>query len=141
MLSRRSVFAFSLLSYHSRSERIICFVQSGATCIFHTAAPAVVANPPPALYHKVNVIGTTTALAAAAAHRVPKFVYTSSAGNVYNGNDLIDCDERMPVPPDQKDEYNVSKAKAEELVLAANGQDGLHTVALRPAGIFGCVFE
>lgn len=70
---------------------------------------------------------------------MPKIVYTSSAGNVYNGNDLIDCDERMPVPEDQKDEYNVSKAQAEALVLAANGQDGLHTVAIRPAGIFGLV--
>lgn len=80
-----------------------------------------------------------TILAVAAAHRIPKIVYTSSAGNVYNGNDLIDCDERMPVPEDQKDEYNVSKSQAEALVLAANGQDGLHTVALRPAGIFGYV--
>ena len=68
---------------------------------------------------------------------MPKVVYTSSAGNVYNGNDLIDCDERMPVPPDQTDEYNNSKAQAEAMVLAANGQDGLHTVAIRPAGIFG----
>jgi len=76
-------------------------------------------------------------LAAAAAHRVPKVVYTSSAGNVYNGTDLIDADERMPVPEDQFDAYNASKAEAEALVLAANGQDGLSTVALRPAGIFG----
>jgi nucleoside-diphosphate-sugar epimerase len=35
------------------------------------------------------------------------------------------------------DAYNDSKAKAEALVLAANGQGGLLTVALRPAGIFG----
>ena len=45
----------------------------------------------------------------------------------------------MPVPPDQTDEYNSSKAQAEAMVLAANGQDGLHTVAIRPAGIFWCV--
>lgn len=37
------------------------------------------------------------------------------------------------------DEYNESKAKAEEIVLAANGKEGLLTVALRPAGIFGFV--
>lgn len=77
-------------------------------------------------------------LAAAAAHRVPKFVYTSSAGNVYNQTDLIDADERLTVPEDQHDAYNSTKAEAEALVLAANGKDGLHTVALRPAGLFGC---
>lgn len=35
------------------------------------------------------------------------------------------------------DHYNETKLKAEELVLAANGKDGLYTVSLRPAGIFG----
>jgi sterol-4alpha-carboxylate 3-dehydrogenase (decarboxylating) len=37
------------------------------------------------------------------------------------------------------DAYNESKSKAEEIVLQANGKDGLLTVALRPAGIFGLV--
>ncbi|KAF8307532.1 C-3 sterol dehydrogenase [Clavulina sp. PMI_390] len=111
--------------------------KSGATCIFHTAAPAAANNPPKGLYRKVNVEGTKTVLACAAAYKVPKVVYTSSAGNVYNGTDLIDCDERMTVPKEQVDEYNVTKVEAERLVLAANGQDGLHTVALRPSGIFG----
>jgi len=35
------------------------------------------------------------------------------------------------------DAYNESKAKAEQMVLEANGKQGLLTVALRPAGIFG----
>jgi len=43
----------------------------------------------------------------------------------------------LPSPKDALDAYNESKAKAEEIVLAANGKDGLLTVALRPAGIFG----
>jgi nucleoside-diphosphate-sugar epimerase len=90
------------------------------------------------LFYRINVLGTKTVLACAAAHRVPKFVYTSSAGNVYNQTDLIDIDERLSVPENQRDAYNATKAEAEALVLAANGQDGLHTVALRPAGIFGC---
>lgn len=50
-------------------------------------------------------------------------------------------DERLPFPDTFMDAYNESKAKAEELVLEANGKDGLLTVALRPAGIFGCVFS
>lgn len=51
--------------------------------------------------------------------------------------DLIGVDERMPIPEMQLDAYNKSKAQAEALVLDANGKEGLHTVALRPAGIFG----
>ena len=45
----------------------------------------------------------------------------------------------MPFPEKAMDAYNESKAKAEEMVLAANGEEGLLTVALRPAGIFGSV--
>jgi len=89
------------------------------------------------LFYKVNASRTKSVLAAVAAHPVPKVVYTSSTGNVYNGNDLIDCNVRMPVPPDQTDEYNGSKEHAEAMVLAANGQHGLHTAAIRLAGIFG----
>jgi sterol-4alpha-carboxylate 3-dehydrogenase (decarboxylating) len=85
----------------------------------------------------VNVDGTKAIIAAAKENKVPKLVYTSSAGVVFNGHDLINIDERMPIPDKPLDAYNESKAKAEELVLAANGTDGLLTVSLRPAGIFG----
>lgn len=68
---------------------------------------------------------------------VRKLVYTSSAGVVFNGQDLINVDERVPYPAKAMDAYNESKAKAEAMVLEANGVKGLLTVALRPAGIFG----
>ncbi|KAI0247142.1 C-3 sterol dehydrogenase [Lactifluus subvellereus] len=110
--------------------------KSGATCIIHTASPTAGLQDP-ALYWKVNVDGTRAVIAAAKENKVPKLVYTSSAGVVFNGQDLIDVDERIPLPDKPLDAYNESKAKAEELVLAANGTDGLLTVALRPAGIFG----
>lgn len=46
----------------------------------------------------------------------------------------------MPYPKFTSDlAYNETKAKAEEAVLAANGKNGLLTVAIRPAGIFGYV--
>jgi len=110
--------------------------KSGATCIIHTASPTAGLQDP-ALYWKVNVDGTKAVIAAAKENKVPKLVYTSSAGVVFNGQDLIHVDERIPLPEKPLDAYNESKAKAEELVLAANGIDGLLTVALRPAGIFG----
>jgi sterol-4alpha-carboxylate 3-dehydrogenase (decarboxylating) len=59
---------------------------------------------------------------------------------VFDGGDLVDVDERLPFPEKPFDPYNESKAIAEEVVLAANGQGGLYTVALRPSGIFGFVF-
>ena len=109
--------------------------QSGATCIIHTASPPHGLDP--AIYWKVNVEGTKAVIAAAVAQSVPKLVFTSSAGVIFNGHDIIDVDERLPYPEKHFDAYNESKAKAEELVLEANGKNGLKTVALRPAGIFG----
>ena len=93
------------------------------------------------MYWKVNVDGTKAIIAAAQSQHVRKLVYTSSAGVVFNGNDLINVDERSPMPAQAMDAYNESKVKAEELVLGANGQQGLLTVSLRPAGIFGYVRE
>ncbi|KAI0050420.1 C-3 sterol dehydrogenase [Auriscalpium vulgare] len=110
--------------------------KSGATCIIHTASPPHGIEDP-ALYWKVNVDGTKAVIAAAVANGVKKLVYTSSAGVVFNGEDLIDVDERLPFPTKPLDAYNESKATAEDVVLAANDVDGLLTVALRPAGIFG----
>ncbi|KAL4244680.1 hypothetical protein ABKN59_010242 [Abortiporus biennis] len=110
--------------------------KSGTTCIIHTASPAHGLEDP-ALYWKVNVDGTKAVIAAAQACGVRKLVYTSSAGVVFNGADIIDVDERAPFPEKAMDAYNESKAKAEEMVLAANGKQGLLTIALRPAGIFG----
>ena len=111
-------------------------VQSGTTCIIHTASPHATANNP-ALFHKVNVDGTKAVIAAAVECGVRKLVFTSSAGVVFNGEDIINVDERVPFPEVPMDAYNDTKAKAERLVLEANGKSGLLTVALRPAGIFG----
>ncbi|KAJ3789192.1 C-3 sterol dehydrogenase [Lentinula aff. detonsa] len=110
--------------------------RSGTTCIIHTASPPAGLNDP-ALYWKVNVDGTKAIIAAAVQNKVRKLVFTSSAGVVFNGNSLSNVDERLAPPERPMDAYNESKQKAEEAVITANGKDGLLTVALRPAGIFG----
>ncbi|KAH7927634.1 C-3 sterol dehydrogenase [Leucogyrophana mollusca] len=110
--------------------------RSGTTCIIHTASPTAGAKDP-SIYHKVNVEGTKAVIAAAVAAGVPKLVYTSSAGVVFDGNDVINLDERAPYPEKPFDAYNESKALGEALILEASGKGGLLTVALRPAGIFG----
>ncbi|RXW24479.1 hypothetical protein EST38_g1331 [Candolleomyces aberdarensis] len=109
---------------------------SGTTCIIHTASPPAGLTDG-SLYFKVNVDGTRAVIEAAVACGVRKLVFTSSAGVVFNGGDIIDVDERLPYPDVPLDAYNDSKAKAEALVIASNGKGGLLTVALRPAGIFG----
>ncbi|GAA5895983.1 uncharacterized protein JCM6883_001680 [Sporobolomyces salmoneus] len=109
--------------------------QSGATTVFHTASPWTGSGKE--VCEKVNVEGTQTIVDACVQEGVKKLVFTSSAGTVYNGVDLINVDERMPFPKEELDPYNVTKAKAERIVLEANGRNGLLTVALRPAGIFG----
>jgi sterol-4alpha-carboxylate 3-dehydrogenase (decarboxylating) len=114
-------------------------VQSGATCIIHTASPPHGVKDD-ALYWRVNVDGTRAVIDAAVASGVRKLVYTSSAGVVFDGQDLSNIDERLPPPERAMDPYNESKAKAESMVLEANGKGGLLTVALRPAGIFGFAF-
>ena len=124
-----------LISFVVYSLSQIYSIQSGTTCIIHTASPPHGLDP--AIYWKVNVEGTKAVIAAAVASHVKKLVYTSSAGAIFNGQNIIDVDERLPFPEKPLDAYNESKAKGEELVLAANGKDGLLTVALRPAGIFG----
>jgi sterol-4alpha-carboxylate 3-dehydrogenase (decarboxylating) len=114
--------------------------SSGTTCIIHTASPpAALKLEDPDLYWRVNLGGTKAIIAAAVETGVRKLVFTSSAGVVFNGADLIDVDERTPFPEKPMDAYTESKAKAEEAVLEANGKHGLLTVALRPAGIFGSV--
>lgn len=111
--------------------------------MIHTASP--IHGQAAALYEAVNIRGTSNVIASCIANSVPKLVYTSSAGVVYNGNeDLVDVDERMDIPKEALDAYNKTKADAERLVLDANGaplesekQSLLRTCALRPAGIFG----
>jgi sterol-4alpha-carboxylate 3-dehydrogenase (decarboxylating) len=109
--------------------------------IIHTASPAMVAQTDRALYHRVNVVGTETLLAAARqAPSVHGFVYTSSASVVHDTvSDLVNADESYPVlrAPRQREYYSETKAMAEQLVLAANERGRLLTTAIRPSAIFG----
>jgi sterol-4alpha-carboxylate 3-dehydrogenase (decarboxylating) len=107
--------------------------------VHHTASP-LTSLLDKTIYEKVNVRGTANVIQACQRSDVKKLVFTSSAGVVFDGHDNINIDERMPYPEKAMDAYNDTKAQAERLVLGANtdaGTEGLKTVALRPAGIFG----
>ncbi|GAA6005958.1 hypothetical protein JCM11491_004072 [Sporobolomyces phaffii] len=112
---------------------------SGATTVFHTASPH--ANATADVWHRVNVDGTRAVVAACRAAGVKKLVFTSSATVVFDNDALKNVDERIPTVDVEGDRgeptYVSTKAKAEKIVLDANGQDGLLTCSLRLSGIIG----
>lgn len=134
--------------------------------VFHTASPWI--HSTREVCEKVNVEGTKTVVTACKQAGVRKLVYTSSAGIVFEAADLVNVDERLEARSEKAvGPYNDTKvraklalleqttqialmsngnwlyvleqARAEHVVLSANGEDGLLTCAIRPAGIFGCV--
>lgn len=107
----------------------------GCDAVCHVAAKAGVWGPF-IEYHRANVIGTQHVIAACQKHGVPKLVYTSSPSVVYAGGDECGIDESVPYPERYLTHYPKTKAEAERLVLAANGES-LATVALRPHLIWG----
>ncbi|CAN3357416.1 sterol-4-alpha-carboxylate 3-dehydrogenase Erg26p, decarboxylating [Diutina catenulata] len=107
---------------------------SKCTVIVHSASP--MHGLAQEIYQKVNVEGTETLLRVAEAEGIKSFVYTSSAGVIFNGQDVYNADESWPYPAVHMDGYNETKATAETAVMKAN-KPGFHTVCLRPAGIFG----
>ncbi|CCG81851.1 Sterol-4-alpha-carboxylate 3-dehydrogenase [Taphrina deformans PYCC 5710] len=106
----------------------------GVDLIIHTASP--VHGLGRVVYFKVNVEGTRTIINVAKQVGVSGMVYTSSAGVVFNGGDLINVNETAPIPAVAMDAYNESKAVAEKLVLDSNSSE-FRTCAIRPAGLFG----
>lgn len=108
----------------------------GQDAVFHAAAKAGVWGRA-ADYERANVTATRNVLAACEQHRVPRLVFTSSPSVVFDGADQLDAGNDLPYPKRFLAHYPRTKARAEQLVLAANGHWGLATCALRPHLIFG----
>lgn len=107
----------------------------GVDVVFHVAAKAGVWGDYEE-YHRINVLGTETVLSAMRNAGVGRLVYTSSPSVVFHGGDCEGADESLPYPDTYLTHYPKTKAIAERMVLAANG-DNLATVALRPHLIWG----
>ncbi|WP_437203886.1 NAD-dependent epimerase/dehydratase family protein [Planctomicrobium sp. SH664] len=109
---------------------------SGMDSVFHVAAlPGIWGKWE--MFHGINTRGTGHVLQACLKHNVRKLIYTSSPSVVYDGQTHLDADETLPYPARYLCHYPHSKAIAEREVLAANGQQGLLTMALRPHLIWG----
>jgi len=109
---------------------------SDIDCVFHCAA-LTDAWAPPSLYEAVNVTGTTNMIRACQEHGVTRLVFTSSSSVVLDGSDCQNGDESMKYVTKPLNAYSASKQRAEQAVLAANGERGLQTAALRPHCVFG----
>ena len=108
---------------------------AGHATVFHTAAKVGVWGRS-ADFFRTNVFGTRAILAGCRAHGVARLVYTSTPSVVYNGRNLANADESLPLTTACPSPYPLTKAIAERDVLAANSPT-LRTVALRPHLIWG----
>jgi len=107
----------------------------GCDLVYHVAARAGVWGRYEEFY-RPNVVGTKNIIQACRQCEITRLVYTSSPSVVFDGSDMEGIDESIPYPDHYLSPYPQTKAKAEQLILAAN-DDLLATVALRPHLIWG----
>jgi sterol-4alpha-carboxylate 3-dehydrogenase (decarboxylating) len=88
---------------------------------------------------KINVEGTRLLLEMSKKFGVKRFIYTSTHNVAFYGDTIVDGVEGNDVFPEKhRDHYSRTKAKAELLVKTANNpKDGMRTVIIRPAAIWG----
>jgi nucleoside-diphosphate-sugar epimerase len=109
----------------------------GVEAIYHLAAIRDKWGIPYEAYYAVNVKGTQNLLDAAAG-RVDKFVYCSTAGVArYPGN--LQADESLPYNTDGHGQYGYhhTKALAEQLILEYACQGQVPATVLRPTIVYG----
>ncbi|XP_036166054.1 3 beta-hydroxysteroid dehydrogenase type 7 isoform X3 [Myotis myotis] len=119
---------------------------AGAHVVIHTAGLVdVFGKASPETIHEVNVQGTKNVIEACVQTGTQFLVYTSSmevVGPNIKGHPFYRGNEDTPYEAVHRHPYPSSKARAEQLVLEANGRKvrgglPLVTCALRPTGIYG----
>jgi nucleoside-diphosphate-sugar epimerase len=109
--------------------------MAGCDVVFHSAA-VVKDWGDPAEFHKVNVTGTGNALDAARRAGVPRFVHVGTEAVLVGGPPIVNVDETVLKPERPMGLYPLTKARAEDLVLAAS-DDALAAVVVRPRFVWG----
>lgn len=118
-------------------------LDAAAHCdaVIHTAAKAGVWGAA-SEYEAINVTGTENVVNACVSLGITRLVYTSTPSVVHNGGDIEGGTSALPYPEHFETAYPETKARAEQLVLGANGTElptfgTLSTVSLRPHLIWG----
>lgn len=126
---------------HLGDLEAVMTASAGVDAIIHVAAKAG-----SGLFLKefweANVTGTEHVIKACQRHGINRLVYTSSPSVVHAGGDIENGDESLPYAEHFNAPYPLTKAKAEQQVLAAHGSvlangSKLRTCALRPHLIWG----
>ncbi len=105
--------------------------------VCHLAAKANVRESmaKPALYAKVNVIGSLNLLEQARNHGCAKIVYASTAGAVYGEPEYLPVDEAHPINP--LDPYGASKHHVEHYLYQYRRNYSLDYTILRFPNVYG----
>lgn len=125
-----------------KKEQIVEALQKHKVeLVFHVASPDPNC-PNRQLLWDVNVTGTRNVLEACKEAGVQPCIYTSSASVVWQGQGQTGVDESISIPSVFRDPYAETKARAEELAIAAGkgraaSAAGLLTISIRPHAIFG----
>jgi nucleoside-diphosphate-sugar epimerase len=87
-------------------------------------------------FERGNVEGTRNVLEACEGAGVARFVHVGTEAALMAGDPLVQVDETAPLQPKSVALYSSTKAKAEQLVTAAN-RDAFETVVIRPRFVWG----
>ncbi|XP_032091110.1 3 beta-hydroxysteroid dehydrogenase type 7 isoform X2 [Thamnophis elegans] len=144
--SMRSLDRVTLIQGDISNPEDVTPAVKGAHVVIHTASLVDVwGRVPPQKIMAVNVQGTKNVIEACVTQGVQYLIYTSSmevVGPNIKGHPFYRCNEDTKYEAIHHHPYPLSKAKAERLVIEANGQvmpngKRLVTCALRPTGIYG----
>ena len=136
---------FQGVKYHSgsvtESQEIHSLLEEiQPTLVIHTASPVGTDDTASERdFRDVNVNGTKHLLdAAIAIQSIRAFIFTSTClviGGI--SQEFATEDAPLLLPSSRADHYATTKAMAERAVLDANVNRGLHTLSLRPVGVYG----
>jgi nucleoside-diphosphate-sugar epimerase len=104
----------------------------GCEFTFHAAAKVEDWGDPDD-FERVNVRGTQNVVDACRAGGVRRLVHVGTEAALMAGEPLVNVDENAPLRPDSPALYSSTKAKAEQIVRAAD----LETVVVRPRFVWG----
>jgi dihydroflavonol-4-reductase len=113
---------------------VLTEMSAGCDWVFHTVSNFRTAAGPPESYRRVNVEGTRTALEAAAAAGVKRFIHCSTIG-VHGDVRETPATENAPFNPG--DLYQETKLEAESMVREAVGRWPMEIVVVRPCSMYG----
>lgn len=120
-----------------RDTEALARLCEGVTTVFHNASLVHTKHNRLDDVWGVNLGGSRSVLRACWRARVKRLVYVSTASAVYEGEDIEAGDETLPYAQKSQAPYADSKIAAEREILAANGQRGVLTCAIRPHVVFG----